>query len=1121
MRYIKSIKKKYWTKFLFLLCIFIISNLSFAQTVDLIYADPIPDKEFKSKNSTCIVQDNNGFMWIGTDDGLYCLKGNNLKCYLAGGADSTSLFDNRIQKLFIDQSGLLWVISMRGVCIYNPYLDNFSRVLNGFELEEDGFHQISAINQDQNNKIYISTENSIYSIDQRQNTRDLVYNNPELLITDFLFDENNRIWISSNKGGLTCFNTSEQTSERYVTNKADSKSLASNDVLDISLIDNSQLWIATYGGGINVMDIKTREIKRYETKNSYANYVLYIYSDNQKNIWICDLEGLRRYDKVSDTFVRIESSNSSGELIEEFPSQILQDKQGNYWTVNSLSGVGLRYPAKGITIYDENRSKFWHTINNNISAIAFDDNNLCWIGNGNDGVDVFDFGNKRHRIYHSDLNDAKSLGLGAVLSLYNDSQNRMWVGTNLGGLQCYDPANDNFITYINDPQDSFSISNNDIRGMAEDTDGNFWVITHGKGIDYFDYEEQKFYNYNISKNGLSSNWPFQILLDSAENLWVATPSGVSVLKKGDKIFTCYYNVPEYSTSIPNDYVNCLFEDSKKRIWIGTFSGLCRYNPESNDFYRVDPGFPVQNICSIEEDKSGNLWVCSVTGITGFNPDNEQLILNLDGGDGLPAGIFKPRSSAKNTDNVLFFGGDKGIAAFDPQKLIINTEVPDVFITEIFLQNEIVEKFGENEILKKSPLFTDEINLKHNQNSIGFQYSSTNYVDNAKNRFKYKLEGLEEKWIETTDPNVTYNYLPAGEYEFRVIAANNDGVWNNEGASIKVVISPPWWFSWWFILSFIVFLILLVIVVFRYRVAILKAEKQKLEDIVANRTKVLNDKNRILELQKKELSEKNSLLMQQKQQIESQATKIAEVAENLSELNTELTTANTTKDKLFSIIAHDLLNPFNAILGFSDVLNDGYQHMDDDKRVEIINHIHESSHNAFDLLNSLLHWARSQDKKIEFKPEHLNIADIFASALTEVSSTALKKQITIENKLENKELSVFFDKNMIMLILRNLLMNALKFSNKESSVYIDAVQTDSDTVLFSVKDFGIGMQSDYAAAIFNDDLKISAAEGTNGEKGVGLGLSLCKEFVTSQNGKIWVESAPGKGSTFFFTIKGQQ
>ena len=139
----------------------------------------------------------------------------------------------------------------------------------------------------------------------------------------------------------------------------------------------------------------------------------------------------------------------------------------------------MRYQSKGISIFDENPKKFWHTINNNISAIAFDNNNVCWIGNGNDGIDVFDFKNSSHRTYHSYPKHANSLGKGAVCCLFNDSKNRMWVGTNIGGLQCYDPVNDNFITYINDPLDSFSISNNDIRGIAEDSKGNFWIVTHG------------------------------------------------------------------------------------------------------------------------------------------------------------------------------------------------------------------------------------------------------------------------------------------------------------------------------------------------------------------------------------------------------------------------------------------------------------------------------------------------------------------------------------------------------------------------------------------------------------------------------------------------------------------
>ena len=611
------------------------------------------------------------------------------------------------------------------------------------------------------------------------------------------------------------------------------------------------------------------------------------------------------------------------------------------------------------------------------------------------------------------------------------------------------------------------------------------------------------------------------MLDSNENLWVATPSGVSVLKKGDSKFTAYYHLAQYSNTIPSDFINCLFEDSKNRIWIGTFSGLCKYNPESNDFQRIDPGFPASNICSVEEDREGNLWVCSVAGITGFNPESEQLITNLDEADGLPPGIFKPGSSAKNTDNVLFFGSDEGIASFNPEKLEMNTVAPDVYISGIYLQKKKVEKFGASEILQKSPLCSDKIELEHSQNSIGFEFSSINYINASNNRFKYKLEGLEDDWIETEHSDVTYNYLPHGKYVFRVIAANNDGIWNSEGASIKVVIQPPWWYSWWFILICILCLGFSLVLVIRYRLAKLTSEKQKLEDQVQDRTKVLHDKNRILELQKEELHEKNNLLNEQKQQIENQSKRLAEVAENLSLTNTHLTTANTTKDKLFSIIAHDLINPFNAILGFSSVLNEEYKNMDDENRIQLIGHIHDSSRNAFELLNNLLHWARSQDKRIEFKPGELIVTGIIANAFNEVSALALKKQIKIESKLKNRDLLVFFDRNMIKLILRNLLMNAIKFSHTKGIIYVDAVQTASGMVQFSVKDFGIGMPADSVAAIFDQGGTIKLSQGTYGEKGVGLGLSLCKEFVSGHGGEIWVESTPGEGSTFFFTVPGRK
>ncbi|WP_321995787.1 hypothetical protein [Draconibacterium orientale] len=177
--------------------------------------------------------------------------------YFSGGTDSTSLYDNRIQDLFVDKSGKLWVISIDGLCTYNPCFDNFNRIISSFELGDGEFRQISAIQQDQTNNIYISATNSIYRIDQEKTTPQLVFHNSDFWITDFLFDENNNIWISSNNGGLTYFDTSEGTSERFLSNATDNKSLSCNNIIDISLVDNSKLWIATFGGGVNLLDTKT------------------------------------------------------------------------------------------------------------------------------------------------------------------------------------------------------------------------------------------------------------------------------------------------------------------------------------------------------------------------------------------------------------------------------------------------------------------------------------------------------------------------------------------------------------------------------------------------------------------------------------------------------------------------------------------------------------------------------------------------------------------------------------------------------------------------------------------------------------------------------------------------
>ncbi len=1097
-------------------------SLSYSQPVDLQFQDPINDKEFNNKSSFCIAQDNLGFIWIGTNDGLYCYYGNKLVCYKNDPTDSTSIIGNYVKYLFTDSNGKLWITTDLGLCTYNRVMDNFERISAESVYPDSYYVEFSAVHQDRNNNLFIAIYGSVYQYHPTSKTLTPFFEHDSLTISEFVFDENNNLWIAAlNDGGLYFYNHLNNQTEKFIYDEKNENSLGNNSIKDIALEGDSILWIGTYGGGVTKLDTKTREIKRYHASDSYSNYIVCTYLDNQNNLWICDMNGLKWYDRDSDKFHEMKTPETGPDVFKRYPAKIMQDRQGNYWTIYTPGGAGFWTQPKGIRRYNDDTSRYWHTINNNISTIAFDKNGAYWIGNGNDGIDVFDVKKNEHRIYHSDPNDPYSLGKGAVISIYRDSRDKMWVGTNLGGLQYYDEENDRFMSYVNNPGNPFSIANNDIRGIVEDEQRNFWVITHGNGVDYFNTKEQKFYHYTNANSGLSNDWDFQLLIDSNKNLWVASAWGVSFLKQGKKTFKVYSWEANDTNTISNAYVNCLYEDSKKRIWIGTIDGLSRYNPQSDNMIRYHSDFESQNICAIQEGTNGNLWISTLVGISEFDPETGKVIHNLNKYDGLPEEIFNNRASAKNNENVLFFGSYGGLVYFNPEKLVFNEKIPEVYFTSFYLDNQKILNFGNDELLPYNIISNPKIELNYKKSSIGFEFSSTNYINLEKNKFKYQLKGIDENWIETTKGQATYNYLPPGKYTFTVVTANNDDLWNKTGTSINITVNRPWWFSWWCISIDVILLVLFIILIFKIRTAKLEAEKAELEKQVKIRTQNLNDKNVLLKKQKDKLNRNNLLLTQQKEQIEQQSDKIKEAAKTLGEINADLSMSNATKDKLFSIVAHDLINPFNAILGFSRELINNYHQWDEEQRIQFLNYINDSSNKAFDLTQNLLHWARSQKGRIELNPQYLKVSEIFKTTLKDVSTFVQKKNIQIENKLKDDNLAVFFDLNMINIIMRNLLMNAIKFSSSDSKIIIDAVGVEQNKVKFSIKDFGIGMNSDYASTIFDIDKKIESSEGTSGEKGVGLGLSLCKDFITKHGGEIWVESIPGQGSTFFFIIPGRK
>ncbi len=483
-------------------------------------------------------------------------------------------------------------------------------------------------------------------------------------------------------------------------------------------------------------------------------------------------------------------------------------------------------------------------------------------------------------------------------------------------------------------------------------------------------------------------------------------------------------------------------------------------------------------------------------------------MNFYKDDGLFSDEFNRGSAYKNDINGLFFGSIKGVNIFNPDELKINRQIPHVVLSNFKLFYDDVLEYSPGSVLKKHISQSDTIVLKYKQNIITFEFTALNMIQPEKNQYAYMMEGFDSKWNKAgTKREATYTNLNPGKYTFRVKASNNDGIWNETGTSIFIRVKPPWYRTWLFYIITAFSVLGLFTLFFFVRTAQLRKQKDLLARKVKERTRELSEKNEELKAQAEDLNNTNALMEERQQLIEEQS-------QMLEEANDELKKLNTSKDKFFSIIAHDLRGPFQNILGFSEILAESFENMDDMQKKEIAYNINISSKKVFNLLENLLKWAASQTKNISFKPKILNIEDIINESIHILSDVAKHKKIEIRYK-KSVVHQVFADKEMVKTVIRNLLGNALKFTLSGGLVEIDVTETNHQACI-SVKDDGIGMDKKYLKNLFSIENMVSRP-GTEDEKGSGLGLVLCKEFVEKNGGNLTVDSSKGKGSRFSFTL----
>jgi PAS domain S-box-containing protein len=794
-------------------------------------------------NVTCITQDQQGFIWIGTDNGLNSFNGYSFRIYKKNAGDSLSLINNWITSIYVDCQQRLWIGTIWGVSLYDKNKDNFR---NYFRSSQFGAQRnVKKIFEDKKHNLLVVFETgSIYKFEEDKQDFNQIYN-LNVPIVNIVVDANDNFWIG-NLTGLRLFNRKDSTFTLYQHDPKNENSLSDNTILSI-FIDQDRLWIGTANHGITVMNCRTKMFNRlFQEKTN----IYFISKDRQGNIWFGTSLGLINFIESKNKFLEyLHNPKDNSSLSAEGASCFYQDFQGNIWISAKYGGINLVTNKKAFKYL--NIDTDIPLTKNNISAINEDHNGNLWLGSFNTGIDVINqsAGTKTH---FSPTTDNSALGEGSVFTIFEDSQNTIWIGTFSGGLQHFNELTGRFESYRHDSNDPNSIGINDIRSIVEDEQHNLWIATHGAGLAKFDRKNQKFSHFQSNpannSNSLANNWTYKVIRDSKKQLWIGTADGLSIMTPDQKIVT-FRNNPDDSTSISNNFVMSLYEDSRQRIWIGTAEGLNLYNRNENNFihFMKRNGFCSDNICGILEDKNGNLWLSTNDGLIKFNPVT-KVIRNFDTRDGLQSNEFFINSCYQARNGELFWGEVNGATSFFPDSLYDNPFKPPVYVIDLKIFNKSVKVSDQerNNILDSQISHQKQIRLNHQQNAITFEYVALNYIIPEKNQYAYKMEGFDKDWNYVgAKREAIYTNLDPGKYVFRVKASNNDELWNDEGTSIAITITPPFWATWWFKLLCFTGVIIFIVGFAHVRTRSIHSQKKELEKQVLLRTRELADEKNLL------------------------------------------------------------------------------------------------------------------------------------------------------------------------------------------------------------------------------------------------------------------------------------
>ncbi len=794
-----------------------------------------------------VVQDSLGFLWIGTWEGLAKYDGYEVVTYRTNPLDSSSLSNNRIETLLMDASGQLWVGTWDGINRYDLGCDCFER----YRLDHQG--------------------------------------NPLGQINALIDDQAGGLWLGTQQGLLLRFDKEEGTFSPYLNGGSSGVDLTGQQIRTLLIDHSNHLWIGTgepfnpmiVGDGLYRLHLPSGRVKRFQGAGSglIDDRISSMHQDRRGGLWVGTCRsGLHQYDQENEVFVALEPGRSDVYAPEGVPGPwsacppvtfVHEDRAGKMWIGTYNGGVARFDPVtRQYQLYRHDPRQTPSLGGEEVWSCFEDRTGILWIASHSGGLQKIDPSARKFRSYTYDVAHPSGISHPFITGLQPSVSNphSLWIGTQ-AGLNRLDRRTGEVTVYANDPTIPASLSSNTIWALCQDQAGIVWIGTD-RGLDRLDPGTGRFRHYltNLEDERVFQGNTILAIHESPSGLlWVSSWSGRLYSFDPSTGRHRAYRFAQRSGSASEGRIYHIFEDDEGVLWLSTYlDALYRFNPRTGDsqphlqgiganwvlqdedktfwvatsdrgLIHFDPatgeliesfttheGLPSNTIFSIFQDHEGWFWLSSGKGLSRFDPASSQFI-NYNTGDGLPDNSFNISSGAQQADGTIFFGGTAGVVEIHPTQVQRNVHAPSVVLTGLGIHD--VARSSTSHV-SHLPVLGEDVTLRHSENDLTFDYVGLHFSHPANNHYRYRLDPYDDDWISAGNRrSARYTSLKPGMYTFRVTAANSDGIWNEQGSSLRFEIATPWWNAWWFWILLGLSLAALAYAVYRFRIRQIKREAQ--------------------------------------------------------------------------------------------------------------------------------------------------------------------------------------------------------------------------------------------------------------------------------------------------------